>query len=249
MMSIGIKPMMSIAAVSADGPGKEESSFVPIDLPSSAKGPIFLIGHLLGGVVAMLTAVLAVADALSDEGEGNSEYETAVGISGAVGAMASGLSAILAQPYPIQNAVMSKISTVSTGATLLGKVAFYVAPKAIAKKRGITDAGEIQSLTAKTKKIGTGFDAAIAVLALVPTCYHFSELSSYPASRNRTEAILDENSNICNYLNRICAFVVRMDKDPESKAFFAGVMGLLIALYGGLQIAESITEAAGGLND
>ncbi|MBD2542341.1 hypothetical protein [Planktothricoides raciborskii] len=246
MMLHEIQPMMSIAAVSADGSGKEESSLVPIDLPKNAKDPIFLIGHLLGGVVAMLTSVLAVADALSDEG--SSEYETAVGISGAVGAMSAGLATVLAQPYPIQNAVMSKISSVSTGATLLGKVAFYAAPKAIAKKRGITDAGEIQSLTTKTKKIGTGFDATIAVLALLPTCYHFSELSSYPASRNRTEAILDETSNICNYLNRICAFAVRMDEEPKSKAILAGVMGVLIALYGGLQISESIIEATGGLN-
>ncbi|MEH2252716.1 hypothetical protein [Nostoc sp.] len=241
-----IQSMMAISVPSADDSGKQESVFVPINLPPSAKDPIFLIGHLLGGVVAMVTSVLAVADALSDEG--NSEYETAVGVSGAVGAIAAGLSTVLAQPYPIQNAVMSKLSSLTTGATLLGKVAFYIAPKAIAKKRGITDAGEIQSLTTKTKKIGTGFDAVIAVLALVPTCYHLSELSSYPASRNRTEAILDETSNICNYFSRICAFAVRMDKDPESKAIITGIMGVLIALYGGLQIAESIAEATGGLN-
>ncbi|MEA5508780.1 hypothetical protein VB715_03300 [Crocosphaera sp. UHCC 0190] len=246
MMSIGIKPMMSIAVASADDSGKQESPFVPIKLPENAQNAIFLVGHTIGGVVGLISAVLAVADALSDQG--NSEYETAVGISGVVGGMAAGFSAVLAGPYPIQNAVMSKISTVSTGATLLGQVVFFLAPKVIAKKRGITDAAELQSLTTKTKKIGTGFDATIAVLALVPTCYHFSELSSYPASRNRTEAILDQTSNICNYLSRICAFAVRMDEDPESKAILAGVMGVLIALYGGLQIAESITEASGGLS-
>jgi hypothetical protein len=157
--------------------------------------------------------------------------------------MAAGLSAVLAQPYPIQNAVMSKLSRFTTGATLLGKVAFYIAPKAIAKKRGITDEGEIQSLTTKMKKIGSGFDATIAVLALVPTGYHFYELSKYPVSKHRSEAFVDEASNICNYFSRICAFAVRMDKEPESKGIIALIMGAWIVLYGGLQIAEAITEA------
>jgi hypothetical protein len=241
-----MKATASVTAESAGVQDKQESPFVPIELPLVAKNTIFLVGHLLGGIVGIMTAVLAVEDALSDEG--NSEYETAVGISGAVGGIAAGLSAVLARPYPIKNSVMSTMSSVTTGATLLGKAVFFIAPKAIAKNRGITDEGELQALTSKFKIIGSGFDATIAVLALVPTCYHFFELGTYPASKNRTEAILDEVSNICSYLSRIGAFVVRMDKEPESKAVIAVIMGVLIALYGGLQIAEAITESVGDLN-
>ena len=97
----------------------------------------------------------------------------------------------------------------------------------------------------KTKKVEKGYDALIAIISLVPTCYHFYELSREPKSKNRTEAFIDESSNICNYLNRITAFFVVMDNDPESKAILAGIMGVLIMLYGGLQIGDSIAEAVG----
>jgi hypothetical protein len=244
-MSNKMQPLMAMSLALSEDHGKQQSSLVPINLPLVARDSIFLMGNLLGGVVTLCTSVLSVADALSDEG--NSEFETAVGVSAAVGAISAGLSTVFAQPYPIQNNVMSMLSRTTTGATLLGKVTFYFAPKAVAKKRGITDAVDIQSLKTKFKKIGTGFDAVIALFALVPTCYHFYELSNYQKSRDCTEAILYETSNVCNYLSRVSAFVVQMDKEPDSKVIFVGTMGTLIALCGGLQIAESIIEATGGL--
>jgi hypothetical protein len=223
------RALMAPAFAMDAAPGKQESPvlhLIGIELSPETQNVVFLMGHLVGGIVAFLTAVLAIADVTSSSS--NNEFNKAVGISGAVGAMAGGLAVIVAQPNAIQNTSISRLSTACTGLTLLGKVAFKV--------KTLGDAE-------KTKKVEKGFDALIAVLALVPTCYHFYELSKEPASKGRTEAFIDESSNVSNLLNRITAFAVVMDKDPESKAVLATIMGVLIMLYGGLQIGESIAEA------
>lgn len=219
---------------------KDQSAFVPVKLPSTAQDIIYLTGHLVGGVVSTMTAVLSVADAMAEEG--TSPYGMAVGVSAIVGGITTGLPAIVAQPYPIQNPVMSGLGGVTTPLTLLGKVTFKVAPSAIARARKMTDAEQIKSLTQRIQVIGAGFDAIIAVTALVPSCYHFYELSKLPASQARSEAFIDETSSICNYLSRVAAFTVQLDKDPESKGILAAIMGGLILLYSGLQMGEAITE-------
>ncbi|PYS94498.1 MAG: hypothetical protein DMF64_00545 [Acidobacteria bacterium] len=222
---------------------KKASDFVPVKIPKPWQSTVYMVGHLLGGIVSVATAVLVIAEA--KKGSMGPQYETASGVSGAVGAVMVGLPSVLAAPYPIQHPVMSKISSTCSGATLLGKIAFKIAPSAIAKKRGITDAGEKEALAETMKKIGSGFDALIAVIALVPTCYHFYELSKYEASKERTEVIIDETSNVCNYLGRVTGFAVQVVEAPKVKLILAAVQGGLIISYGGLQMAEAFSEAAG----
>jgi hypothetical protein len=127
----------------------------------------------------------------------------------------------------------------------VGKIAFKVAPYAIAKRRGITDPGETAALGETLKKVGSAFDASIAIIALVPTCYHFFELSKQESKKERTEAIIDETSNVCNYLARITGFAVQMVEAPQPKLVLAAVQGGLIIAYGGLQMAEAFSEAVG----
>lgn len=128
---------------------------------------------------------------------------------------------------------------------IIGKIAFKIAPSAIAKGRGITGKAQVEALAGKLKKIGAGFDAAIAVVGLVPTCYHFYELSKDEAGKERTEAIIDEVSNVCNNLGRVAGFAVQMVDAPKLKAILAAVQGGLIISYGGLQMAEAFSEAVG----
>jgi hypothetical protein len=155
------------------------------------------------------------------------------------------LPSVLAAPYPIQHPVMSKMSSMCSGATLLGKISFKIGPSAIAKARGMTNPGEIAKLGDTMKQIGSAFDAGIAIIALVPTCFHFYELSKNEASKDRTEAIIDETSNVCNYLSRITGFAVQMVEVPKVKLILAAVQGGLIIGYGGLQMAEAFSEAVG----
>jgi hypothetical protein len=140
---------------------------------------------------------------------------------------------------------MSKMSSMCSGATLLGKITFKIGPYAIAKARGITDKGQTEQLAQQIKLVGSAFDASIAIIALVPTCYHFYELSQVEASKERTEAIIDSTSNVCNYLARVTGFAAQMVEVPKVKLILAGVQGGLIVGYGGLQMAEAFSEAVG----
>ena len=173
------------------------------------------------------------------------QYETASGVSGAIGAVMTGLPSVLAAPYPIKHPVMSKMSSMCSGATLLGKITFKIGPYAIAKARGITDKGQTEQLAQQIKLVGSAFDASIAIIALVPTCYHFYELSQVEASKERTEAIIDSTSNVCNYLARVTGFAAQIVEVPKVKLILAGVQGGLIVGYGGLQMAEAFSEAVG----
>jgi len=228
---------------SATAGDKKASDFVPVKIPKPWQSTIYMVGHLLGGIVSMATAVLVIAEA--KKGSMGQQYETASGVSGAIGAVMTGLPSVLAAPYPIKHPVMSKMSSMCSGATLLGKITFKIGPYAIAKARGITDKGQTEQLAQQIKLVGSAFDASIAIIALVPTCYHFYELSQVEASKERTEAIIDGTSNVCNYLARVTGFAAQMVEVPKVKLILAGVQGGLIVGYGGLQMAEAFSEAVG----
>jgi hypothetical protein len=215
---------------------------VPVKIPKPWQSTIYMVGHLVGGIVSMASAVLVIAEA--KKGSMGPQYETASGVSGAIGAVMTGLPAVLAAPSPIKDPVMSMISTRCSNATLLGKIAFKIGPTVITKARGMTDQGQIAALTETMKKVGSGFDAVIAIVAMVPTCYHFFELSKEEASKERTEAIIDETSNVCNYLGRIAGFGVQMT-EGKPKLILAAVQGGLTIAYGGLQMTEAFSEAVG----
>ena len=228
MMPIGIQPMMSIAAASAGDSHSREWNILRhrITLPEFAGHTIFRVGHMLGGFISMGCSGFNVKSVLLEPIEKTERI--LVIISKAVGATSISLSTFLTQPYQIQQPVMSYISTGASGLAFLGLIVF---------------AGYgFWYPSTKLNQITYGFDAMVAGFAMVPSLYHFWELSSYSASTNLTEAFIDETGNICNYLSRVFAFVAVMDKDPESKSVFAGIMGLLMVGYGGLQIVESLTD-------
>ena len=231
----------SVSLESVEAGDKKASDFVPVKIPKPWQNTIYMVGHLLGGIVSMTSAVLVIAEA--KKGSMGPQYETASGVSGAIGGVMTGLPSVLAAPYPIKHPVMSKISSMCSGATLLGKISFKIGPYAIAKARGITDQGQKTQLATTMKQIGSGFDAVIAVVALVPTCYHFYELSQSEASKERNEAIIDSTSNVCNYLARVTGFAAQMVEVPKVKLILAAVQGGLIVGYGGLQMAEAFSEA------
>jgi hypothetical protein len=222
----------------ADGdPGKTVATWAPITLSDGEQRAAFIVGHVVAGIGAMVSALLSVPAALSDAD--NASYETAITVAGVVGGAATAVGAIFAAPLPIQNAHMARLATAATALTIIGKVGFGIGPYAKARSWNPDPA-----VVAKFKKVGAGFDALFATIALVPTCYHFYELANAPASTERTEACLEETSAICSDLSRITAFAAMMDKEPVSKAVLVAIMGALIVLYGGLQIGEAIAEAA-----
>ena len=206
---------------------KNSLSAINIHLSDSTQNQVFLEGHMLGGIIALLTGALIVSDVTSDSE--NKEFEEAAGISGIAAGAASGLTAAFATPYAIDNNDVSTVASACTGLTLLAK--FYFKFKSFADE-------------AEAKKVGAGIDALLALIAIAPSCYHFFELSKDPVSKQRTLAFMDETGNLCNYLQRIAAFGVAVSEGPV-KAGFAAAMGVLVLSWGTMQITEASAESAG----
>lgn len=221
---------------------KVQNEYIPVQLPPQAQKAIFIVTKVISGIAAMLSTALIVLEEQTEEPDG--EFSTATGICGAVSAGSCFLTSLFAQPYPIENVIMSKLSSVCGGLTLLGKIAFKVAPSALVKAKKIENPSEIKALGNKLSIAGSFYDAVFGILALIPQCYHFYELSKKPKCKDRTLAIIDTTSNVSNCLSKQATLAMKLDKDPESKAIIAAIMGVLTFIYGGLQISQSIIEAA-----
>src|SRR4030095_9901513 len=83
---------------------KKASDFVPVKIDKPWQSTIYMVGHLVGGIVSIVTAIFVISEA--KKGSMGAQYETASGVSGAVGAVMVGLPSILASPHPIQEPVM-----------------------------------------------------------------------------------------------------------------------------------------------
>ncbi len=260
-----LEPQTRAALAACGGPGKQSSRFVPIQLPDPVKERIFFVGHVVSGIVALGTAALVVAEADSKEELGS--FSTAIGISQAVSGVAKALPAIFARPYPIENPIMSGMSSVASFLTVLSAVIFKVTPPGIKALKKMKDASQIKTMKQKVEAVGAGFSAFFALVALLPTIYHFYELSQHlfqdpededpaPAAADESNfrelsvnkdlvlAAIDEISNVCGDLSRICAFCVKVDADKKTKGVLSVIMVVLIASYGLLQISEPIADLA-----
>jgi hypothetical protein len=210
-----------------DPPDKKNSmSAINIHLSDSTQNRVFLEGHMLGGIVALLTGGLIVSDVMADSE--NQQFEEAAGIAGIAAGAASGLTAAFATPYALDKNDVSMVASACTGLTLLFKIFFKV--------KSFSD-------EATAKKVGAGIDALLALIAIAPCCYHFFELSKVHVSTPRTLGFMDETGNLCNFLQRIAAFGATMSEGVV-KAGFAATMGVLILAWGTMQVTEASTESA-----
>jgi hypothetical protein len=210
--------------MSPSAPEKRSSPFLEhmgIELDSGTRARVFMDGYMMGGLVAIITGAMVVADALSSAG--NKQFETAVRISTIIASVGSGLTSMFAAPCALQSKAAAEIASACTGVALVYKFHFAVT----------TYPNPEQG-----KKIAAGVDSIFAAIALATTLYHFSELAHQPATKDRKEAYLVESANICNYLRRFANFWVQMSKDPD----VAVAMGVLIAAWGSLQMAAAAEE-------
>lgn len=205
-----------------------------IPIGGEASRTIYIVGHTIAGVASLIGGVVTFPAVVSDEPDGPA-YQRAVTACGAVTGFSIFLSGLFNPNHPIANKPMADMATILSVLGLAGKVATglapYVLPNGVARYQVI-------------EKVGAGFDGVLAVLALIPSCYHMYELSGVPAGTDRSEAYLDETASICADFSRIARTAVVFTGDPESKAVLAGLMLVLMILYGGLEIAETVVEAS-----
>jgi hypothetical protein len=231
--------MLMVPSVAAGAPKSGLLHWLGVDLGDAGNRTVYIVGHVVAGIGAFLSAVVTVP-ALTKDGPETQDYARAITVCGAVSGFATFLAGVFQSPNPIANAPMAQMASATALIAFAGRVGFGVGPYI---QGGGSPSAEIADAW---KKVGTSFDALMAVLQLVPTCYHMYEQSKAPASPQRTEAYLDASAAICNDLSRIAALGVVWTKDPRVKLVFAGAMAVLIVLYGGLEVAETITEAASG---
>ncbi len=140
---------------------------------------------------------------------------------------------------PIKNSFVSAIGNATTSIRILCKLIFsgklqekFAASSGILNKLSVNDG----------RATGAIIDAILVVPALACTGFHFYELSQDSASDTRTDAILEEVSNLSSYVARVSYALAVNDDDPESKAIEIGVMAVANLAYAGLQVAEAAVD-------
>ncbi len=231
------------ALMATAGVSSQLKEWRPINLPSNVRNSVYLISYLIAGIGGILGSVMSIPSLASDDAV-SPQYEKALAICGAVAGFSSGLAVVFLSPCAIQNQYIARLATAAGALTVIGKIGFYAVVSKVAAS-GNTEQERIQAReSAKNwKKVGAGFDGTIALIGLVPTCYHFYELKNTDASHRKSEAILNEIANVSTALSRLSAFGARMARDERAKLGFAAAMTALTGLSGMFQISEAIVES------
>lgn len=207
---------------------KETAFFIPINFSHDAREVIFIVGHLISGVVGVISSGFVFAQNATEFGVG--PLEGPIAVTGAVSAGATAITGFIAEPNPIQDPIWSAIASGAGGATLLAKIIFFAGGK-IAK---------VEASKGIVSKVGAGVNSVIGVVAMSASVYHIVELSKAPKTTNRTLAVVLETGNMCGYLSRITEFAALVDPEVISKAVLGFLTGELVALNGLLELGAGI---------
>src|SRR5690606_18152161 len=139
-------------------------------------------------------------------------------------------ASMFAQPYPIQNSSISKLSTILTVCTIITKVSFAVS-------YGVNRAN-IPVKSAIAMVDGT-VDLVLSMTSIAPVVYHFVELADIPSNDFRTLAIIGETAKLSNYLSNLARDIGKFDPDPDTSIVTATLATGLTVINSGLQYSES----------
>ncbi|GGG27672.1 hypothetical protein GCM10011344_30610 [Dokdonia pacifica] len=211
---------------------KETAFFIPINFSHDAREVIFIVGHMISGIVGVISSGFVFAQNATEFGVG--PLEGPISVTGAVSAGATAITGFIAEPNPIQDPIWSAISSGAGGATLLAKIIFYGLGKS---KEGFDDGGAAK---ATVGKVGAGVNSVIGIVSMATSVYHIVELSKAPKTTNRTLAVVIVTGSMCGYLSRMTEFAALVDPEPISKAVLGFLTGELVALNGLLELGAGI---------
>jgi hypothetical protein len=223
------------------GPGKQRSWIIDkmkIELTPVQQEALFSTCRIFAGIVEFLSIPIIVLDCGQAYNKKISFLATVFGI------CSVGLNFLpnqFASPCPIDNKTWAGIDGGITTLKLVKKVGFWGWGKY--KTKGMKGQKEVD-IEAEHDVLGAGVDVPLALLSLAPTIRHFYELSKKPESKDRTLAIIDETSSICDCLSKIGIFAAKQVKDPKSKIIIAGVTGAVVGVTGCLHLSEGIVNLA-----
>lgn len=231
-----VPAMVAEAIYAGSGPmaaygAEDNSGLMPIS--ETTANVVFVICHGIAGVSGLFSALLDTAE--SAEPSGNNPLVIPAAISAIVGGGLQVGANFLVPKNPIQNTAVSVISFGTSCIRGVCKGIFsgpgqkFMGGKAKLKKFTVEDA----------RGVGSIVDAVLVIPALACSCWHFSELAEAKSTQSRTEAILDESSNIAAYLARV-SYAVAVNTQAEVKIAAMAVLAISDVAYGGLQVAEAV---------
>lgn len=206
-------------------------------LPASVGNAVFIAGHAFGGFCTLMADFVDTFEAAEETGD--NEWGIPSAILAILGGGSIGVANVLVPKDPIQNEVVSIAASGTTVIRIASKVVFSGA----LQKRFAASEGVMKMLAASDgRATGAIVDAILVLPGLACTGWHFHELASDPAGPTRSDAILDEVSNLTSYVSRVAYAVAVNDDDPESKAIEIAVMAVANVATAGLQTAEAIVD-------
>lgn len=210
------------------------------NLPSSILSPrfvgnIFICGKISCGILGILKAITGAGEAFF-----LSTCNPFSMIYGGISTLHSGIGAvtnILAPQNPLKHPIMKAISYTASGLDILNSIiflekfqAFFAAPANIMKSLISQDGRGTKSI----------ISAILCIPALAVSSYHFFELSKIPASKSRSNAIIEETSCLTNYIAKIAYAVAVNTEEPLTKTIAIASFSTSTVVTSGLHIAESI---------
>lgn len=204
-----------------------------IHLSSDIQTAVFVTGHSIGSFCALMADFINCPEACASTGD--NPYSIPSAVLGVVGGGAVGISNYLAPRMPIKNPVFSYLNTATASIRIICKLVFssvlqekFAASERFFSKLAVNDG----------RATGAVFDAILIIPAIFCTGWHFYELSEEPAGKVRSIAIIEEVSNLTNYISRFSYTLAVNTDDPEAKAVEVAAMAAANLVYSGLQLAE-----------
>jgi len=235
---------MFLADEAAEGPvinaakvqTTKDDTLIPIS--ESTAEAVFAICHGLAGVSGLFSAVLDSAEAAQETGENPLVIPAAV--SAIIGGGLQVGANFLIPKNPIKQPVVKWVNNATSGIRVICKGIFSGPGQQFLGGNKLMKKVKLNNLKVKDARgVGSVVDAVLVFPALACSCWHFYELAEADASSARTEAILDESSNVAAYLARI-SYAVAANTEAEVKVAAIVVLAVSDLAYGGLQVAEVV---------
>lgn len=209
-----------------------------LTMSDSTKSAVFVTGHAASGFFTLMSCFTDGFEAAEEPGTPDG-FGIPSAIIGVLNASSVGITNYLVPKDPIENTVVSLVSKITTGSVILSKILF----SGPAQDKFGASTGVMKNL-----KVGDGratgaiVNSILIIPALACTIWHFVELAEKPAGKTRSDAIIDETSNITSYISRISYAVAVNNEDPRIKAVSISIMRGANVCTSGSQTAEAIVD-------
>ena len=203
---------------------------------TAALDGIFVLGHSIASYCTLIATFVNSLEAAEETGENS------FGIPSAVLGIMTGASVGSANYFvpkdPIQNSNVNTVSSITTFLVILFKLV-YSGP--LQKKFKASE--DLDWFAAEdSRATGAIVNSVLTLPAFACTCWHFYELSNEDSGDDKTDAILEEVSNLASYIARISYAAAVNTEDEEAKAIEIGIMAVADVAYSGLQFAEAAVD-------